>query len=323
MRVFVTGATGFIGGRVADLLLERGDEVAALARSPQKAARLASAGATIVEGDLADAAAIARGCEGAEGVLHIAADYRVGVPASQQSALWDANVLGTERVLDAAIAAGAARIVHVSTGNVFGNTGDTVATESYQRDLADGFLSTYDETKFRAHEVAQQRIAAGAPVLIAQPGAVYGPGDTSEVGNIIDQARTGKLRLFLFPEFTVSYVYVDDLARGLIAVLDRGTIGESYILGGEMADLRTLVTTVAELSGRNPPRGTMPTRLMKAAVPIGPVVGRLMGFPPNLRELIRTSDGVQIRISSEKAQRELGYTFRPLRDGLQQLLAAA
>jgi dihydroflavonol-4-reductase len=323
MRVFVTGATGFIGSRVARLLLDRGDEVVVLARSTAKAAPLAAAGATVVEGDLANADAIARGVEGAEGVIHAAADYRVGVPDAQRAALFEANVTGTERVLDAAIAAGATRIVHVSTGNVFGNTGTQVADEAYHRNLATGFLSTYDETKYRAHEVALDRIAHGAPVLIAQPGAVYGPGDTSEIANIIDQTRTGKMHLFLFPDFVVSYVHVDDLAAGLLAVLDRGTIGQSYILGGENADMRTLVTTVAELSNRRPPRGTLPTGLIKLATPIGPLVGKVLGFPPNLSELIRTSDGVRIAMTSAKAETQLGYTWRPLREGLQQTLAAA
>jgi dihydroflavonol-4-reductase len=323
MRILLTGATGFIGGRVADRLLARGDDLVILARSRDKAQRLAEAGATVIEGDLSDDAAIARATQGAEGVLHVAADYRVGVPASKRGELVEANVRGTERVLDAAIAAGAGRIVHVSTGNVFGNTGETIATEGYQRDLAAGFLSVYDETKYQAHQVALERIAAGAPVMIAQPGATYGPGDTSEVGNIIDQTRTGKMKLLMFPDFTLSYVYVDDLADGLIRVLDQGRIGEAYVLGGEEADMRTLVTTVAELAGRKPPTRAMPTAAMKAGIPFGPIVGKLMGFPPNLGELIRTSDGVKIRMTDAKARSELGYTTRPLRQGLAETLGVA
>jgi len=323
MRVFLTGGTGFIGGHVAHLLLARGDEVVALARSPAKARRLEAAGATVVAGSLADADAIARGVEGADAVMHVAADYRVGMPADQREALFDANVRGTERVLDAAIAAGAGRIVHVSTGNVFGNTRDAVAEEGYQRDLGEGFLSVYDETKYLAHQAALERIARGAPIIIAQPGAVYGPGDTSEVGNVIDQVRTGRYKAFMFPEFVVSYVYVDDLAAGLLLVLDQGRIGESYVLGGDTVDMRTLVTTTAEVAGRRPPRVTMPAALLKAGIPFGRFLGPLLGFPPNLAELIRTTDGVQIRMSDAKARRELGYTTRPLREGLQQTVAAA
>jgi nucleoside-diphosphate-sugar epimerase len=322
MRIFLTGATGFIGGRVADRLLARGDELVILARDPAKARRFADAGATVVTGDLTDGPAIARGVEGADAVLHVAADYRVGIPASEREALLAANVHGTELVLDAAIAAGVARIVHVSTGNVFGNTGDVVAEEGYQRDLSKGFLSVYDETKYLAHQAALERIRAGAPVLIAQPGAVYGPGDTSQVGNLIEQTRAGKMRLLMFPEFTLDYVHVDDMADGLILVLDRGRIGESYVLGGEAADMRTLVTTVAELSGRKPPTRALPSAAIRAGIPFGRLIGPLMGFPPNLGELVRTSDGVQIRMTDAKARRELGYRTRSLRDGLRETLAA-
>jgi dihydroflavonol-4-reductase len=321
MRIFLTGATGFIGSRIAAQLRDRGDEVVALVRSPSKAAGLRAAGCEIVEADLSDGPAIGQGVKGADAVIHNGADYRVGIPKSERPKLHEANVEGTKRVLDAAIAAGVGRIVHVSTNNVFGSTGDTVADETYQRDVSKGFLSTYDETKYLAHQEARRRIEAGAPIIIVQPGAVYGPGDRSEVGNIIDQTRTGKMKFVMFPEFTLPYVYVDDLASGIVSALDKGRIGETYILGGEQATMRQLVTAVAELSGRRPPQRALPTPLMKTGIPFGPVVGKLMGFPPNLGELIRTSDGVQIRVTDAKARSELGYDPRGLREGLQLTLA--
>jgi hypothetical protein len=107
--------------------------------------------------------------------------------------MWDANVGTTTWLLDAAAAAGVPRIVYVSTVNVFGNTRGKVVDESYRRDLADGFLSWYDETKFGAHEVAEQRIADGAPITIAMPGTVIGPGDHTQIGRQLIAARDGKL----------------------------------------------------------------------------------------------------------------------------------
>ncbi len=322
MRIFLTGGTGFIGRRIATRLRDRGDEVVALVRTPAKAGPLTAGGCEIVEGDLSSMEAIERGVRGADAVIHAAADYRVGIPRRERAALHEANVRGTERVLDAAIAAGVPRIVYVSTGNVFGNTGETVADEAYRRDLGEGFLSAYDETKYLAHQAAVERILQGAPIIIVQPGAVYGPGDTSQVANIIDQTRTGRMKLVMFPEFTLNYVYVDDLAAGIVRALDAGTPGASYVLGGDHATMRELVTTVAELSDRKPPRRALPTLVMKSGIPIGPLVGKLMGFPPNLAELIRTSDGVAIRMTDEKARRELGYSTRGLREGLAQTLAA-
>src|SRR5437867_4421258 len=119
MRVFLTGGTGFIGGRVARKLRERGDEVVALVRSPAKAGRLSELGCTLVEGDLSSEDAIAAGLEGCDAAFHAAAVYKVGIPKSAHEAMREANVRGTERVLDAATAAGVGRIVYVSTVGVF------------------------------------------------------------------------------------------------------------------------------------------------------------------------------------------------------------
>jgi nucleoside-diphosphate-sugar epimerase len=199
VKAFVTGGTGFIGSRVARRLRERGDEVVALVRSPAKAAELRELGCELVEGDLSSGDAIGRGVAGCDAVFHVAAVYKVGIPDSERAAMRDANVGGTERVLDAAVAAGVQRIVYVSTVGVFGNTHGKVVDETYERNGGE-WLSCYEQTKWESHQVALDRIAKGAPVVIVQPGGVYGPGDHSELGNIIDQARTGKLKLMMFPE---------------------------------------------------------------------------------------------------------------------------
>jgi dihydroflavonol-4-reductase len=289
-------------------------------RSPEKAAELRELGCELVEGSLSDEAAIRQGVQGADAVFHVGAAYKVGIPRSQRPALHDANVRGTERVLDAAIAAGVNRIVYVSTGNEYGNTRGQVVDETYVRPQPPEFLSYYDQTKYEAHQVALDRIAKGAPIVIVQPCAVYGPDDPSEVGNMIDQMRTGKLKMRMFPGAGFNFAYVEDIADGILLAHDKGRIGESYNLGGVKSTMGELVDKTAELSGRKPPRITMPPALMKLAIPIGPVVGKLMGFPPNLGELIRTSDGVTFWMTDEKARRELGYQARDLDTGLRQTL---
>ncbi|HYH57594.1 MAG TPA: NAD-dependent epimerase/dehydratase family protein [Thermoleophilaceae bacterium] len=323
MRVFLTGGTGFIGGRVAAKLRERGDEVVALVRSPNKAATLRDAGCELVEGDLTDLAAIRRGLEGADACIHAAAVYKVGIPKKERAAMHESNVTGTENVLDAAIEAGASRILYVSTVAVFGNTKEEIVDERYKRNESEGFLSCYDETKYRSHQIAKDRIEGGAPIVIVQPGGVYGPGDHSEVGNFIEQTRTGKLRAKAFPELGLSLVYVDDVADGILLALEKGKTGESYVLGGEIARMDDVITKTAELSGRKPPRATLPVPLMKLSAPLGPVLGPIMGFPPNFTEAIRTSDGVTFWARHDKATRELGYSPRDLETGLRQTLDAA
>jgi nucleoside-diphosphate-sugar epimerase len=319
MRAFVTGGTGFIGGRVVRKLRERGDEVVALVRSPARASDLAELGCELVEGDLGRADAIRRGVQGCDAVFHVAAVYKVGIPSSEREAMRDANVGGTERVLDAAIEANVARIVYVSTVGIFGNTHGKVVDETYDRD-GEGFLSCYEETKYRSHEVALDRISKGAPIVIVQPGGVYGPGDHSEIGNIIDQTRTGKLKMLMFPQTGFNLVHVEDVANGILLAHEKGKVGESYVLGGEISTMGDLIRKVAELSGRKAPTREMPASLMKMAIPIGPLVGKMMGFPPNLGELIRTSDGVTYWATDDKARRELGYAPRDMDTGLRETL---
>jgi dihydroflavonol-4-reductase len=322
MRAFVTGGTGFIGGRLVAKLLERGDSVAALVRNPDKAGELERAGAELIQGDLSDVEAIRRGCEGADAVFHSAAIYKVGIPKSQHEEMFETNVRGTERVLDAAMQAGVPKIVYVSTVNVFGNTGGQVVDESYERPR-NGFLSYYDKTKFDSHQVALDRIDKGGPIVIVQPGGVYGPNDHSEIGSMIDQYRSGKLPAVPFPETGLNMVHVDDVADGCILAYDKGDTGESYVLGGEITTMRGILEKVAQIDGKKPPKRNLPTGVLKAMAPAGPVVGRLMGMAPNMRELISASDGVTYWAKDDKARTRLGYQPRDLETGLRQTLAAS
>jgi len=319
VRAFVTGATGFLGGRVAAKLRERGDEVVALVRSATGGGGLE---AELVRGDLSDPAAIERALAGCDAVFHLAAVYEIGIPRSKRAAMFETNVHGTEHVLDAASAAGVPRIVYVSTGNVLGNTRGRVVDETYERP-PDGYLSTYDWTKHLAHEAARERIDRGARIVIALPGAIYGPGDHSELGAQLDQMRTGRLRVKALAGVGVNAVHVDDAADGVLLTHDRGRLGESYVLGGQITTLGEMIDVVARLTGRRPPRLSIPGSLIKLMIPFGPLVGRMMGTGPNLRELVSASDAVTYWATDAKARGELGYAPRDLEHGLADLIAAA
>jgi dihydroflavonol-4-reductase len=292
VRAFVTGATGFLGGRLTRALRARGDEVVALDRRTTP---------------LSDRDALRRAMSGCDAVFHLAAVYKVGIPRDERAAMYDVNVRGTENVLDAAAAAGVPRTVHVSTVNVFGNTHGEVVDETHHRTPGD-WLSTYDWTKYLAHQAARGRDA----VVIAQPGAIYGPGDHSELGAQLDRARRGRLVFKALADVGVTAVHVDDAAEGLLLVHDRGRTGESYVLGGEVTRLSHMIDLVSP----RPVRLTVPTPLLRAAAPLGPLIGKLMGTGPNLRELISASAGVTYWASDAKARRELGYAPRGLDLGL-------
>ena len=322
MRAFVTGGTGFIGGHLVERLRARGDEVVALVRNPAKATKLRDLGCQLVQGDLGDDRSIEQGVNGCSSVFHVGAVYEVGIPPSQRPAMYDANVRGTERVLDAAARAGADRIVYVSTINVFGNTRGRVVDEGYRRP-GDDFLSYYDETKFLAHEVALDRIGRGYPVVIAQPGGVYGPGDTSQIANFVDLIRRGRLKFLTFPETGLNFLHVEDCVDGILLVHDKGRIGESYVLGVEITTMGDAIRRVATILGRKPPKIVIPPSMVKMSIPLAPLVTRMMRLPPNLREIIKAADGVTYWASDERARRELGYSPRDLDTGLRQYLVSA
>ncbi len=316
MRVFVTGGAGFIGRAVVHGLVSRGDSVVAAVRNPARAADLEGNDLRLVTSDLSAVDAMADSMRGTDAVVHLAGMYRVGIPESEHAAMWDANVGATERVLDAAAVAGVARTVVVSTVNVFGNTGGHVVDETYERDLGRGFLSYYDETKFRAFELTRRRVADGQPIVITMPGGVYGQGDHSEAGRLLQLAFQGKLRYRALDDVGMAFVHVEDVAAGIISCLDRGTLGEAYALTGEPLTVRDAIRVAAAAGGRKSPWLRVPTALLRAAAPFGSMVGRLIGTPPNIRELISASHGVTYWVSNTKARRELGFDPRSLGTGV-------
>jgi len=235
--------------------------------------------------------------------------------------MYEANVLGTERVLRAALAAKTPKVVYISTIGVFGNTRGKVVEEGYEPSGRD-FTSYYEQTKYEAHLVARRLITEGLPCVIVQPGGVYGPDDHSSIGQLMNQFLAGRLPALTFPDAGFNMVHVDDVAAGVLLALDDGKVGESYVLGGQITTMRELIDTPARVSGRRPPRFNVPTGLIRLMTPIGPLVGKAMGQPPNLRELISSADGVTFWAKHDKAIAELGYSPRGLDQGLRDMLEA-
>jgi dihydroflavonol-4-reductase len=304
-RVWVTGGAGFIGRAIVRALIGRGYEVTAAVRDPARAAHLTDLGASLVEDDLSDVRRTADALQGFDAVIHAAGRYRTGIVKAERGPMWDANIGTTTRVLDAAEAAKIGRIVYVSTVNVFGNTHDVIVDEDYRRDPGEGFLTWYDETKYGAHEVALQRIAGGAPIVVAMPSQVTGPGDYSEWGEQIRLAHDGKLPYVAAASMGIAPCYVEDVAAGIVAALERGKSGRSYILAGECIRHVDGLELAAAAGGRKLPSLRMPDGVVRAMVPMG----RFMGFK-NAAETVSASLGVTYWASSKRAEDELGWRRR-------------
>lgn len=314
-RALVTGGGGFIGRRVVDRLIRAGSEVRAIARSDASAERLRKAGCEVTIGDATDVRVLASTLAGCDAVYHLAGDYRVGIGRADHPDMLAANVTAAERVLDAAIAADVRRIVHVSTINAFGDTSYRVVDETFERPRPYRYLSYYDETKHLAHLASEKRIEAGAPVIVAMPGGVYGPNDPSSLGNVLRGTASGRLNAITFGDLGMNMAHVDDIAAGIVLMGTQGQVGEKYVLGGEITTLAELVRRVAAIAGRPAPRFSTPTWALRAAAP---VVGRI---GPNLGELVSASAGVTYWATDAKARAELGYAPRDLETGLSELFA--
>jgi len=326
MKIFMTGATGFIGGVTARHLAEQGHQLTCLVRDRSKAADLEALGCTLVDGDLSSRPRLAEQMTGHDALLHNAALYEVGIPKERIPVLRKANVEGTANVLEAALESDIPRVLYVSTCAVFGNTHRELATEDFRRPDLDSpkgldFTSVYEETKYEAHQIALNLIKnRNLPCVIAQPAGVYGPKDHSELGATVNQFLDGKLPMVPFPEFGTGLTYVDDVAAGLALILDKGEVGQCYILNEDNFTMRQVLETAGGLVDRKVPKRAMPTPVLKALRPIGPLVGKIMDQPPNLAELIKSTDGVTFWADGSKAKNELGWHPRDLKSGLRQTL---
>jgi dihydroflavonol-4-reductase len=312
-RYFVTGATGFLGGELAKQLVGRGHQVVALVRSPDKAALLKALGVTLHVGDITDRESLRQPMMGVDGVFHAAAWYKVGLGNSRETAE-RVNVEGTRNVLEIARQLAIPRIVYTSTVGVFGDTRGRMVDETYYS--RGPFLTDYDRTKWMAHyEVAIPMIGAGLPLVIVMPGLIYGPGDTSAVRTTLTQLLRG--RLFITPKgVTFAWGYVEDIARGVRQAMDAGITGESYLLTGPIHSFQEAFDLAARIVGRRPPPLHPPPFVMRTAAAIAGVAERRSFQFPIAAETLRLMAGTSWIGSSAKARQDLGFTVRPLEEGL-------
>lgn len=318
MKYFVTGATGFIGGYLAQRLIKDGHEVVAVVRTPAKAQALADTGVIIAQGDITDKASMREPMTGVDGVFHVAAWYKVGMKDSSMAQT--INVEGTRNVLELIKELGVPKGVYTSTLAVFSDTKGELKDEKYK--FNGKHLSEYDRTKWEAHyRVAQPMMDAGLPLVIVQPGAVYGKGDQSELGNMTAQYLQRKLPVI--PQgMAVCWARVEDVVEGHILAMEKGEVGESYIIAGPPHTLVEYFELAEQITGIPAPRLKVPAAMLKASAALMGVIGNLVEVPATYTaEGLRVSAGVTYLGDNSKAKRELGYNPRSLEAGLPEILA--
>lgn len=316
MKAFVTGATGFVGSHVARLLAGQGAELRLLVRAGSRRENLAGLPADLVTGDLTDPASLRKGMEGCDAVFHVAADYRLWI--RDPKPMYAANVNGTVAVIEAAQAAGVRRTVYCSSVATLGF--------GYQRQAVDedtpvheaDMIGHYKRSKFLAERRAVELAAKGADVVIVNPSTPIGEQDIkpTPTGRIVLDFLLGNFPAYM--ETGMNLVDVHDVARGHLLAFEHGRRGERYILGGENLTLKQILDILGELTGLPSPAMKVPHAVAMAFAAFDQTFN---GYFRN-REPRATMEEVRMGkkfmwVTSEKAERELGYSHAPVRVALE------
>jgi len=314
MRLFLTGATGFVGSHIAALAAEQGADLRLLARKTSNTANLPK-NAELILGDLREPAAFASALVGCDAILHVAADYRLWVP--DPADMYKANVEGTRELLRLAREAGVPRVVYTSSVATMGfKTDGTIVDEATPVSEAD-MIGHYKRSKWMAEQVALEAACNGQQVIILNPTTPIGALDTKPT-------PTGRIVVdFLnknFPAYVdtgLNLVDVDEIARMHLVALQKGTPGERYILGGENLTLKQILDRLAAITGLPSPKHKVPHAVAMAyAFFEETITGKLRGKEPRATvEAVRMGRKMMFA-SSAKAERELGLRVLRVEDAL-------
>jgi nucleoside-diphosphate-sugar epimerase len=316
--IFVTGATGFIGTKLVNALIDRGHTVHALTRAASNRDGLIHERIRLVQGDIMDEKSLRMGMEECQYVFHLAAYAKNW--AKDPKIFFDQNVQGMRNVFAAAKAVNVKRVVFTSTIVTFGPTAPGVVGDENMPRITPRYYTEYEESKTVAEQEALRMAAQGFPVVLVNPTRVYGPGKLTEgnsVSLMIDMYDRGKVPVLLNGGKDVgNYVLVDDLVEGHILAMEKGRIGERYILGGENATLAQLFGHVDDASGKKHFQMSLPPKIAMAYAYEEKWKAELLGIYPQITPGWVETFLQDWAYSCGKAERELGYRITPFKDGI-------
>jgi len=313
----VTGASGFVGSAVARALVARGLHVRVLMRESASRDNIAGTACEPVTGDMRDEASMTAAMKGARYFFHVAADYRLW--ARDPGEIERNNLMGAQASMGAALKCGVEKVVYTSSVAAL-KPGETAVDET-SRNTAEGVVGAYKRSKLVAEREVERLIEKEKlPAVIVAPSTPIGPRDIkpTPTGRIIVEAATGRMPAFV--DTGLNLVHVDDVAQGHLLALDKGKIGENYILGGEDVSLELMLADICALVNRKAPTIKLPRAPLFPLAWGAEFIARLTGKEPFLTADALRMSRYRMFFSSEKAKRELGYTARPYREGLKDAL---
>ena len=317
MRYLVTGATGFIGRNLCKILVQTGHQVLALARNPEKAKNVLPVNTIVSYGDITKKTTLQEPMQGVDGVFHLAAWYKIGSKDKEEAYL--TNVEGTRNVLEVAKALNIAKVVYTSTVAVFSDTKGAKVNETYFH--KGPWLSEYERTKWIAHyKVALPLAQTGLPLVIVQPGVVYGPEDSSAIGKSFTDYLRGQLPIT--PTKTAfCWGHVEDTARGHLLAMEKGKLYETYIIAGPIYSFREVFELAEKICGIKAPRLHPRPIILKTLSFFMKHVEGFFSLPAKYTaESLRLMAGTTYIASNKKAKQYLGFNPRSLTQGLRETL---
>jgi dihydroflavonol-4-reductase len=312
----VTGGAGFVGSAVVRQLVRSGHRVRVLVRPTSDPRNLRRLPIDMVTGDLTDHRSLKQALTGCDFLFHVAADYRFWVPEPEE--MYENNVQGTEKIMREALRAGVRKIIYTSSVATLKLNSNGIPTDENGAASLKDMIGHYKRSKFLAEATVLGLIETrGLPAVVVNPSMPVGPGDIkpTPTGRFIADAVAGRMPAYVNTGLNV--VHVDDVAKGHLLALEHGRIGERYILGGHNMTLKEILIEVASIAGRTPPRVRLPHKLILAVALFSEAWARCAckGEPRVTLDEARMARK-RMFFSSGKAERELGYTFRPAREAL-------
>ena len=309
-RVLITGGTGFLGSAVARAFAESGYRLRLMLRENSPRENVESLEAEFITANLANASSLRAAVDGCDGVVHVAADYRLFVP--EPTSMYRVNVEGTRDLMKAAKEAHVRRIVYTSSVAVLGHRDDGTPADENTPSTETDMIGHYKRSKFLAEAAVRHLVAGdGLPAVIVNPSAPVGPRDIkpTPTGRMVLDAARGRMPAYL--DTGLNIVHVDDVAAGHLAAYERGRPGERYILGGDNLELREILAGISHLMGRRPPRIRLAPGPLVPFAWCAEIWARASGTRPFLTRDELAMARHPMYYTSAKAERELGYAHRP------------
>ncbi|NJR40606.1 MAG: NAD-dependent epimerase/dehydratase family protein [Leptolyngbyaceae cyanobacterium CSU_1_4] len=320
MKTLITGANGFTGSHLVKALAQQaeqaGDTLRALVRPTSDISRLANLPVQRVYGDITDRASLQAAMQGVDRVFHTAAYVELGIVDALR--MERINVEGTRNVLEAAQAARVQKMVYCSTIGVYGDTQGQVIDETFERQQK-GFSSAYDSTKYAAQQLVDQFAATGFPVVSVMPSGIFGA-DDPHFGPVMDTFLSGRLKVWAGGDRITGIVHVDDLVSALILAAEQAPSGAHYIISAGDLSTRAMFQFLSQETGIPAPT-EIPQPVVRLVGNLLEPIGRFLSWqPPISRERVHYIYDRCVRVSGDKARRELGWNPRSVEETLRQSL---